>query len=57
MARLGALADQSTPVLTDLGAVAPDINRMLEQLGPFSHARASRRSSPSARRPTAARRP
>jgi hypothetical protein len=38
MVRLGALSDEMTPVLTDLGAVAPDINRMILQLGPFSSA-------------------
>jgi phospholipid/cholesterol/gamma-HCH transport system substrate-binding protein len=38
MQRLGGLADQMTPVLTDLGAAAPDINRFIEQLGPFSQA-------------------
>ena len=31
-------ADQMTPVFTDLGAVAPDINRMILALGPFSKA-------------------
>ena len=30
MVRLGALSDEMTPVLTDLGAVAPDINRMVD---------------------------
>jgi hypothetical protein len=38
MTRLGALSDEMTPVLTDLGAVAPDINRFLLELGPFSAA-------------------
>jgi hypothetical protein len=38
MARLGALSDEMTPVLTDLGAVAPDVNRLILQLGPFSQA-------------------
>ena len=38
MVRLGALSDEMTPVLSDLGAVAPDINRMVIQLGPFSTA-------------------
>ena len=38
MARLGALADEMTPVLTDLGAAAPDINRFVDELGPFSAA-------------------
>ncbi len=33
---LGALSDQMTPVLTDLGAQAGDINRLVEQLGPLS---------------------
>jgi virulence factor Mce-like protein len=36
--RLGGLADQMTPVLTDLGEEAPSINRFIEQLGPFSQA-------------------
>ena len=39
MVRLGALSDEMTPVLSDLGDVAPDINRLLLQLGPFSQAR------------------
>jgi phospholipid/cholesterol/gamma-HCH transport system substrate-binding protein len=38
MQRLGGLADQMTPVLTDLGAQAPAINRFIKQLGPFSQA-------------------
>jgi ABC-type transporter Mla subunit MlaD len=38
MERLGGLADQMTPVLTDLGAAAPDINRFIKALGPFSQA-------------------
>jgi ABC-type transporter Mla subunit MlaD len=38
MVRLGALADQATPVLSDLGDVAPDINEVITQLGPFSRA-------------------
>ena len=38
MEQLGALADEMTPVFTDLGAVAPDINRFLLELGPFSQA-------------------
>jgi ABC-type transporter Mla subunit MlaD len=38
MTRLGALTDEMTPVLTDLHAAAPDINRMIIQLGPFSQA-------------------
>jgi virulence factor Mce-like protein len=36
--RLGGLADQMTPVLTDLGKQAPAINTFIEQLGPFSQA-------------------
>jgi virulence factor Mce-like protein len=36
--RLGGLADQMTPVLTDLGDQAPSINTFIEQLGPFSQA-------------------
>jgi phospholipid/cholesterol/gamma-HCH transport system substrate-binding protein len=38
MVRLGALSDEMTHVFTDLGAVAPDINRFLLELGPFSQA-------------------
>ena len=38
MVRLGALSDEMTPVLSDLDAVAPDINRMVLQLGPFATA-------------------
>ncbi|HVI20094.1 MAG TPA: MlaD family protein, partial [Gaiellales bacterium] len=38
MEQLGGLADQMTPVLTDLGAAAPDINRFIKALGPFSQA-------------------
>ena len=56
MARLGALSDEMTPVLTDLGEVAPDINRMILAARPVLAGAASRRSSRSAGRPTAARR-
>ena len=49
MVRLGALSDEMTPVLTDLGAVAPDINRHRpSQLGPVlagRHPGARRRSA------------
>jgi ABC-type transporter Mla subunit MlaD len=38
MRRIGGLSDQATPVFADLGAHAPDINRMIEKLGPFSTA-------------------
>jgi ABC-type transporter Mla subunit MlaD len=38
MRRLGALADQATPVFQDLGGSATDINRMIIALGPFSTA-------------------
>jgi hypothetical protein len=38
MRRLGGLADAATPVFTDLGASATDINRMIIALGPFSTA-------------------
>ena len=38
MRRIGALSDEMTPVLSDLGDVAPDINRMMQELGPFSKA-------------------
>ena len=30
--------DEMTPVVADLGAVAPDINRLISELGPFSQA-------------------
>ena len=36
MQRLGGLSDQMTPALVDLGRAAPDINRFVKQLGPFS---------------------
>jgi phospholipid/cholesterol/gamma-HCH transport system substrate-binding protein len=36
--RLGGLADQMTPVLTDLDQAAPEINTFIKQLGPFSKA-------------------
>jgi len=36
MTRLGALSDQFTPVLSDLGDVAPDVSAFIRQLGPFS---------------------
>jgi virulence factor Mce-like protein len=35
---LSGLADQMTPVVTDLGRAAPGLNRFIEQLGPFSKA-------------------
>jgi ABC-type transporter Mla subunit MlaD len=38
MQRLGTLSDQMTPVLADAHAVAPDINHVIERLGPFSSA-------------------
>jgi virulence factor Mce-like protein len=38
MQRLGSLSDEMTPVLSDLDAVAPDLNRFVLQLGPFSAA-------------------
>jgi phospholipid/cholesterol/gamma-HCH transport system substrate-binding protein len=38
MQRLGGLADQMTPVLTDLNAAAPQLNQVIKQLGPFSAA-------------------
>jgi phospholipid/cholesterol/gamma-HCH transport system substrate-binding protein len=38
MTRLGALSDQMTPVLSDLRAVAPDVNTAVRELGPFSRA-------------------
>ncbi|WP_354701198.1 hypothetical protein DSM112329_01505 [Paraconexibacter sp. AEG42_29] len=36
MVRLGGLADQAQPVLSDLRTEAPSINRLITQLGPFS---------------------
>jgi phospholipid/cholesterol/gamma-HCH transport system substrate-binding protein len=36
MVRLGALSDEMSPVLEDLGAQAPAINRWIIALGPFS---------------------
>jgi phospholipid/cholesterol/gamma-HCH transport system substrate-binding protein len=36
--QLGAFADAGTPVVTDLRAVAPSVNRLFKQLGPFSQA-------------------
>ncbi len=38
MRHLGGLADQMTPVLTDLHAAAPQLNQFIKQLGPFSAA-------------------
>ena len=38
MERLGALSDEMTPVLSDLHDAAPDINRFILELGPFSKA-------------------
>jgi phospholipid/cholesterol/gamma-HCH transport system substrate-binding protein len=38
MRRLGELADQTTPVVSDLHASAADINELLRQMGPFSKA-------------------
>ena len=38
MQDLGQLSGEMTPVLTDLQASAPDINRFIKQLGPFSAA-------------------
>ena len=56
MVRLGALSDEMTPVLTDLGAVAPDINRMVIAARPVLERRDPGASSRSARRPRSARR-
>jgi hypothetical protein len=36
MRDLGALGDEMTPVLRDLESAAPDLNRFLLELGPFS---------------------
>jgi ABC-type transporter Mla subunit MlaD len=38
MVRLDGLAREFTPVLQDVGAVAPAVNRVITQLGPFSKA-------------------
>ena len=38
MTRLGSLSDEMTPVLSDLDAAAPALNRFVLQLGPFSRA-------------------
>jgi hypothetical protein len=38
MARLGELADQTTPALANLGRAAPSIDRATQQLAPFSRA-------------------
>ena len=36
MSRLGSFADEATPVLGDLRAVAPDVSRLVAAMGPFS---------------------
>jgi ABC-type transporter Mla subunit MlaD len=36
LAQLGAFSDQMTPVLVDLHKAAPDLNRFITALGPFS---------------------
>jgi len=36
MRRLGTFSDEFTPVLRDLQAAAPSVNRMFRELGPFS---------------------
>ena len=36
MEDLGALSDEMTPVIADLGDAAPDLNRFILALGPFS---------------------
>jgi phospholipid/cholesterol/gamma-HCH transport system substrate-binding protein len=38
MTRLGGLADEFTPVLGDLDRAAPDLGRLVAELGPFSQA-------------------
>jgi ABC-type transporter Mla subunit MlaD len=38
MVRLGQLADEQLPLLTDLDRAAPDLNRFVEKLGPFAEA-------------------
>ena len=46
MQDLGALSDEMTPVIADLGDAAPDLNRFILALGPFS-----RQAKPVARQP------
>jgi phospholipid/cholesterol/gamma-HCH transport system substrate-binding protein len=38
MADLEGFTDQATPVVTNLGKAAPDVSRLVRQLGPFSRA-------------------
>jgi len=38
MTRLGEVADEQTPLLRDLRAVAPDLDKFFTELGPFSEA-------------------
>jgi ABC-type transporter Mla subunit MlaD len=38
MAKLGNLADQQTPLLSDLHKAAPDLNTFFKELGPFANA-------------------
>ena len=38
MRRLGQLADEQTPLLSDLQRAAPDLNTFMSRLGPFSRA-------------------
>src|SRR5207248_10982711 len=38
MQKLGALADQQTPLLADLHRAAPDLNTFFTRLGPFTQA-------------------
>jgi ABC-type transporter Mla subunit MlaD len=38
MVRLGAFADEATPVFEDLRVAAPSLSRFMERLGPFSQA-------------------
>ena len=56
MRRLGELADQQTPLLTDLQRAAPHLNTFFSRLGPFSEASrpAIRSLGDSSRRGTAA---
>ena len=62
MTRLGALSDEMTPVLADLHAAAPDVNRLIDPARPVLAGRAAggrlaRRDAPRSARPaiTAAR--
>ncbi|MEX2195666.1 MAG: MlaD family protein [Thermoleophilaceae bacterium] len=38
LAELGSFSDEATPLLRDARAAAPDVNRLLREIGPFSRA-------------------